>query len=52
MRQALDAAGVPWAVVPGVPAYAAAAAELGVELTVPEVVQSVVLIGHRPCGSA
>lgn len=39
----LDAAGLPWAVVPGVPAYAAAAAELGVELTVPEVVQSVVL---------
>lgn len=39
----LDAAGVPWDVVPGVPAYAAAAAELGVELTVPEVVQSVVL---------
>lgn len=39
----LDAVGVPWDVVPGVPAYAAAAAELGVELTVPEVVQSVVL---------
>lgn len=39
----LDAASVPWDVVPGVPAYAAAAAELGVELTVPEVVQSVVL---------
>lgn len=39
----LDAAGVPWDVTPGVPAYAAAAARLGVELTVPEVVQSVVL---------
>lgn len=39
----LDAAGVPWDVVPGVPAYAAAAARLGAELTVPEVVQSVVL---------
>ncbi|WP_278261419.1 precorrin-4 C(11)-methyltransferase [Nocardia sp. AG03] len=39
----LDAAGVPWDVTPGVPAYAAAAAALGTELTVPEVVQSVVL---------
>lgn len=39
----LDAAGVPWDVTPGVPAYAAAAAELRVELTVPEVTQSVVL---------
>ena len=39
----LDAYGVPWDVTPGVPAYAAAAAVLGTELTVPEVVQSVVL---------
>ncbi|MGA9871110.1 MAG: precorrin-4 C(11)-methyltransferase [Rhodococcus sp. (in: high G+C Gram-positive bacteria)] len=39
----LDAAGVPWDVTPGVPAYAAAAATLRVELTVPEVTQSVVL---------
>ncbi len=39
----LDAAGVPWDVTPGVPAYAAAAAALRAELTVPEVVQSVVL---------
>lgn len=39
----LDEAGVPWDVTPGVPAYAAAAARLGAELTVPEVVQSVVL---------
>lgn len=39
----LDAAGVPWDVTPGVPAYAAAAASLGVELTVPELVQTVVL---------
>lgn len=39
----LDAHGVPWDVTPGVPAYAAAAAVLGTELTVPEVVQSVVL---------
>ena len=34
---------MPWDVTPGVPAYAAAAALLGAELTVPEVVQSVVL---------
>jgi precorrin-4/cobalt-precorrin-4 C11-methyltransferase len=39
----LDAAGVPWDATPGVPAYAAAAALLGTELTVPEVVQTVVL---------
>jgi precorrin-4/cobalt-precorrin-4 C11-methyltransferase len=39
----LDAAGVPWEVVPGVPAYAAAAAVLGRELTVPLLSQSVVL---------
>lgn len=39
----LDAAGVPWDVTPGVAAYAAAAARLGRELTVPEVAQSVVL---------
>lgn len=39
----LDAAGVPWAVTPGVPAYAAAAARVGRELTVPLVTQSVVL---------
>nr|WP_296771305.1 precorrin-4 C(11)-methyltransferase [Rhodococcus sp. (in: high G+C Gram-positive bacteria)] len=39
----LDAHSVPWDVTPGVPAYAAAAATLRVELTVPEVTQSVVL---------
>lgn len=39
----LDAAGVAWAVTPGVPAYAAAAALVGRELTVPLVAQSVVL---------
>jgi precorrin-4/cobalt-precorrin-4 C11-methyltransferase len=39
----LDAAGVPWDVTPGVPAYAAAAAEIGRELTVPLLAQSVVL---------
>ena len=36
-------AGVPWDVTPGVPAYAAAAALVGRELTVPLVAQSVVL---------
>ncbi|MDY6996904.1 MAG: cobalt-precorrin-4/precorrin-4 C(11)-methyltransferase [Actinomycetota bacterium] len=39
----LDSAGVSWAVTPGVPAYAAAAARVGRELTVPLVAQSVVL---------
>jgi precorrin-4/cobalt-precorrin-4 C11-methyltransferase len=39
----LDAVGVPWDVTPGVPAYAAAAAMVGRELTVPLVAQSVVL---------
>ena len=39
----LDRAGVPWDITPGVPAYAAAAARLGRELTVPEVAQTVVL---------
>ncbi|MGE2733408.1 precorrin-4 C(11)-methyltransferase [Mycolicibacterium vaccae] len=39
----LDRAGVPWKVTPGVPAYAAAAAAVGRELTVPLVAQSVVL---------
>lgn len=39
----LDAAAVPWDVTPGVPAYAAAAAVVGRELTVPLLSQSVVL---------
>ncbi|PVY96176.1 precorrin-4 C(11)-methyltransferase [Actinomycetospora cinnamomea] len=39
----LDAADVPWEIVPGVPAFAAAAAALRTELTVPGVGQSVVL---------
>ena len=39
----LDDAGVAWEVTPGVPAYAAAAARVGRELTVPLVAQSVVL---------
>lgn len=43
----LEAAGVGWRVVPGVPAYAAAAALVGSELTVPLVAQSVVLTRTR-----
>jgi precorrin-4/cobalt-precorrin-4 C11-methyltransferase len=39
----LDAAGVPYDVTPGVPAYAAAAATLKRELTVPTVAQTVTL---------
>lgn len=39
----LDVLAIPWTVTPGVPAYAAAAAALGLELTLPEVAQSVVL---------
>jgi precorrin-4/cobalt-precorrin-4 C11-methyltransferase len=39
----LDEAGVPWDVTPGVPAYAAAAAAVGRELTVPLIAQSVIL---------
>jgi precorrin-4/cobalt-precorrin-4 C11-methyltransferase len=39
----LDRRGIPYTLTPGVPAFAAAAAALGRELTVPEVAQSVVL---------
>jgi precorrin-4/cobalt-precorrin-4 C11-methyltransferase len=39
----LDRHGIAFTVTPGVPAFAAAAAALGCELTVPEVAQSVVL---------
>ncbi|MBV0910778.1 precorrin-4 C(11)-methyltransferase [Anianabacter salinae] len=39
----LKADGIPYEVIPGVPAYAAAAAALGQELTIPEVAQSIVL---------
>src|SRR5205814_3708365 len=39
----LDAAGVPWTIVPGVSSAFAAAAVLGVELTVPEVAQPVIM---------
>lgn len=39
----LDALGIPWDITPGVPAFAAAAAALGTELTLPEVSQTVIL---------
>jgi precorrin-4/cobalt-precorrin-4 C11-methyltransferase len=39
----LKAAGIPFDVTPGVPAFAAAAAALGQELTIPEVSQTVIL---------
>jgi len=48
----LDAAGVPWDVTPGVPAYAAAAAAVGRELTVPLLSQSVVLTRTRARSTA
>jgi precorrin-4/cobalt-precorrin-4 C11-methyltransferase len=39
----LDAMGIPWSVTPGVPSFAAAAAALGAELTLPGIAQSVIL---------
>lgn len=39
----LEAADIPYTITPGVPAFAAAAAALGKELTLPEIAQSVVL---------
>ncbi|TNC24653.1 precorrin-4 C(11)-methyltransferase [Amycolatopsis alkalitolerans] len=48
----LDAAGVAYQVVPGVPAFAAAAAELGRELTVPTVGQSLVITRVRARSTA
>jgi precorrin-4/cobalt-precorrin-4 C11-methyltransferase len=41
--RALDAAGIAYTITPGVPSFAAAAAALGQELTLPELAQSVVL---------
>ncbi|MBV8911420.1 MAG: precorrin-4 C(11)-methyltransferase [Acetobacteraceae bacterium] len=43
----LDALGIPWDLTPGVPAFAAVAASLGRELTVPEVAQTVILTRYR-----
>lgn len=39
----LKAEGIDYQIIPGVPAYAAAAAALGTELTIPEVAQSIIL---------
>ena len=39
----LDALGIGWTITPGVPAFAAAAAALGGELTLPDIAQSVVV---------
>ncbi|MBM7068621.1 precorrin-4 C(11)-methyltransferase [Actibacterium sp. 188UL27-1] len=39
----LSADGIDYQIIPGVPAYAAFAAELGQELTIPEVAQSIIL---------
>ena len=39
----LDALGIPYEVVPGVPAFAAAAARLSTELTLPEIAQTVIV---------
>jgi len=39
----LKAMGINYKIIPGVPAYAAAAAEMGTELTIPEVAQSIIL---------
>jgi precorrin-4/cobalt-precorrin-4 C11-methyltransferase len=41
--RALDRLSIPYTITPGVPAFAAAAAAMGVELTLPEVAQSLVL---------
>lgn len=48
----LDELGVPWDVTPGVPAFAAAAAALRRELTVPEVAQTVILTRYGRRASA
>jgi precorrin-4/cobalt-precorrin-4 C11-methyltransferase len=48
----LDKAGVSWDVTPGVPAYAAAAAIIGRELTVPELAQTVILTRTQAASTA
>jgi precorrin-4/cobalt-precorrin-4 C11-methyltransferase len=48
----LDRLGIPWDVTPGVPAFAAAAAALRLELTVPEVAQTVILTRYGKLASA
>jgi precorrin-4/cobalt-precorrin-4 C11-methyltransferase len=53
-QRRLDEALIPWEVVPGVSSFQGAAAVLGVELTVPELCQSVVLtrVGGRTAVSS
>jgi precorrin-4/cobalt-precorrin-4 C11-methyltransferase len=51
-QRRLDALGIPWDVTPGVPAFAAAAAALQRELTIPEVAQTVILTRHGRRASA
>jgi len=48
----LDELGIPWDVTPGVPAFAAAAAALRAELTIPEVAQTVILTRYGKRASA
>ena len=48
----LDELGIPWDVTPGVPAFAAAAATLGRELTIPEVAQTVIITRYGKRASA
>ncbi|MGO9903348.1 MAG: precorrin-4 C(11)-methyltransferase [Solirubrobacteraceae bacterium] len=48
----LDALGIPWDLTPGVPAFAAAAAALRRELTIPAVAQTVILTRHGANASA
>jgi precorrin-4/cobalt-precorrin-4 C11-methyltransferase len=48
----LDALEIPWDVTPGVPAFAAAAAALRRELTIPEVAQTVILTRYGRRASA
>jgi precorrin-4/cobalt-precorrin-4 C11-methyltransferase len=48
----LDELGIAWDLTPGVPAFAAAAAALRTELTVPEVAQTVILTRHGKRASA
>jgi precorrin-4/cobalt-precorrin-4 C11-methyltransferase len=47
----LDDLGIPYDVTPGVPAFAAAAAALGCELTVPEIAQTVILTRYGKLAS-
>jgi precorrin-4/cobalt-precorrin-4 C11-methyltransferase len=48
----LDELGIAWDLTPGVPAFAAAAAALRSELTIPEVAQTVILTRHGRRASA